>query len=80
MNFTIYSKEDCDFCYKIKKVLELTGNPFVVYTLGMEFTKEEFYSQFGEDSTFPQVVVGDKHIGGCIDTIQYLKEISVINR
>lgn len=76
MNFTVYSKKNCDFCYKIKQVLELTGNSFVVYTLDTDFTKEEFHSQFGETSTFPQVVVEDKHIGGCTDTIKYLRNLS----
>lgn len=78
MNFTVYSKKNCDFCYKIKQVLELTGNSFVVYTLDTDFTKEEFTSQFGETSTFPQVVVEDKHIGGCADTIKYLRNLSKI--
>jgi glutaredoxin len=79
MNFTVYSKKDCEYCYKVKKVLELTGSTFVIYTLGEDFTEKEFRSQFGERSTFPQVVVGDIHIGGCIDTIEYLKENSIIN-
>jgi glutaredoxin len=79
MNFAVYSKQDCPYCYKVKKVLELTGSNFVVYTLEEDFTREEFYSEFGEGSTFPQVIVGDTHIGGCIDTIKYLKESSIIN-
>jgi hypothetical protein len=33
MNFTVYSKEDCPYCHKIKTVLELTNNNFVVYNL-----------------------------------------------
>jgi glutaredoxin len=60
MNFTIYSKDDCPFCYKVKQVLELTGNNFVVYNLNKDFTREEFYAEFGEDSTFPQVICDDK--------------------
>ena len=78
MNFTIYSKQDCPYCYKVKQVLELTGNNFVVYNLNEHFTKEEFYSEFGQGSTFPQVVVNDQHIGGCTDTVQYLKEKNLV--
>jgi glutaredoxin len=78
MKFTVYSKEECPYCFKIKKVLELCGKDFVVYTLGEDFTKEEFYDEFGKGSTFPQVVMDDKHLGGCTDTIQYLKELAVI--
>jgi glutaredoxin len=78
MKFTVYSKEECPYCFKIKKVLELCGKDFVVYTLDKDFTREEFYSEFGEGSTFPQVLMDDKHLGGCTDTIQYLKEFALI--
>jgi glutaredoxin len=78
MNFTVYSKDGCPYCQKVKKVLELTKQPFVVYNLGVEFTKEEFYAEFGEGSTFPQVVCNDIHIGGCTDTVQYLQEKNIV--
>ena len=78
MNFTVYSKEDCPYCTRIKMVLELTGSNFVVYNLNEDFTKEQFYSEFGEDSTFPQVVCDSQKLGGSVETIQYLKENSVI--
>lgn len=74
MNFAVYSKDDCPYCSKVKQVLELTGSNFVVYTLGTDFTKEEFYAEFGEGSTFPQVICDDKKLGGSVDTIQFLKE------
>lgn len=78
MKFTVYSKIECPYCYKIKQVLDLCGKDFVVYTLDEHFTKEEFYLKFGEGSTFPQVVVNDQHLGGCVDTIKYLKENNII--
>ena len=78
MNYTVFSKEGCPYCDKIKQVLELTGSNFVVYTLGDQFDKDAFYGEFGEGSTFPQVVVDGKKLGGCTDTIQYLKENQVI--
>jgi glutaredoxin len=78
MNYTIYSKENCPYCHKIKTVMELTGNDFVVYTLGEDFTKDEFYSEFGEGSTFPQILCDGKKLGGCVDTIKFLREQQVI--
>ena len=78
MNYTIYSKENCPYCHKIKTVMELTGSDFVVYTLGEDFTKDELYSEFGEGSTFPQVLCDDKKLGGCVDTIKFLREQQVI--
>jgi glutaredoxin len=78
MNFTVYSKENCPHCYKVKQVLELTGSSFVVYNLNADFTKEEFYSEFGEGSTFPQVLCDDQKLGGCVDTVKFLKERQIV--
>jgi len=78
MNFTVYSKQDCPFCYKVKQVLELTGSNFVMYNLGEDFTKEEFYLEFGEDSTFPQVICDDQKLGGCTNTVKFLKENQIV--
>ena len=78
MNFTVYSKEDCPYGYKVKQVLELTNSNFVVYTLGEDFTRDEFYSEFGEGSTFPQVVCDDQKLGGSVETIKFLKEKQIV--
>ena len=78
MNFAVYSKDNCPYCHKVKSVLELTGSNFVVYTLDRDFTKEEFYAEFGNGSTFPQVICDDEKLGGCVDTIKFLRERQVI--
>ena len=78
MNFTVYSREGCGHCDRIKTVLRLTGCTYVVYNLGEDFTKEEFIAEFGKGSTFPQVSCEGKKIGGSIETIQFLKEKRVI--
>ena len=46
MNYTIFSKDGCPYCEKIKQVLELTGSRFVVYTLGEQFDRDAFYGEF----------------------------------
>jgi glutaredoxin len=78
MTFTVYSKKGCPFCDKVKVVLnELSikkGYPIICYELGTQFTREEFYAEFGEGSTFPQVIFESKHLGGCVDTVKYLQE------
>ena len=78
MNFAVYTKEGCPHCDKIKQVLDLTKTSYVVYNLGEQFDKKSFYDEFGEGSTFPQVLVDGKKLGGCIDTIEYLKEKQII--
>jgi len=74
MNFTVYSQDGCPYCDKVKQVLELTGSNFVVYNLGDQFDKKSFYGQFGQGSTFPQVVLDQTNLGGCTETVQYLRE------
>ena len=73
-NFTVYSKEGCPFCTKVVKVLEMAGLNHRVYKLEEDFSKEAFYGQFGQGSTFPQVVIDSTNLGGCTETVQYLKE------
>lgn len=79
MRFTIYSKEGCPYCERIEKVLTLANLDYKKYSLDENFTKEEFYSEFGVGSTFPQVILNDtEHIGGCVDTVKYLKEKNLV--
>mgnify|MGYP001236913235 FL=1 len=73
MNFTVYSKDGCPFCSKVKQVLELANLNFVVYDLGKDFNREAFYEEFGSKSTFPQVTVNGKKLGGCTETVKYLR-------
>jgi glutaredoxin len=78
MKFTIYSKDGCPYCTKVEQVLKLANLQHVVYKLNTDFTKEEFYAEFGEGCTFPQVIVNDKHVGGCTDTVRYLREQNLV--
>ena len=78
MKFTIYSKTGCPYCEKVKQVLDLTKQSFVVYTLDADFTREQFYAEFGEGSTFPQVLCDEKKLGGSVETIKYLKEQQIV--
>jgi glutaredoxin len=60
-------------------VLELSSLDHVVYTLGEHFNREDFYAEFGIGSTFPQVIMNDtEHLGGCTDTVKYLKEQNLV--
>ena len=78
MNFTVYSKEGCPYCTKVVQVLELAKLSHVVYKLDEHFDKKSFYGQFGEGTTFPQVVIDSTNLGGCIETVQYLKEKKLV--
>ena len=78
MNFTVYSKDGCPYCTKVVQVLELAQLNHVVYKLDDDFDKQSFYGQFGEGTTFPQVVVNQTNLGGCTETVQYLKENKLV--
>ena len=60
------------------QVLEMTGKQFVEYKLGRDFTGQEFYDKFGKGSTFPRVVKDDTLIGGCTETVKYLREQKLV--
>ena len=73
-NFTVYSKDGCPYCRQIVDVLGLSELSYVEYKLGIDFSKEAFYGQFGEGATFPQVVLNGENLGGTKDSIKYMKE------
>ena len=62
MNFAVYSKDGCPYCDKIKQVMDLTKLSYVVYNLNEDFDRDSFYGEFGQGSTFPQVVVDGKKL------------------
>ena len=78
MNFTVYSKQGCPFCTKVVQVLQLSKLNHVVYELDQDFDRQSFYGQFGQGSTFPQVVLNGTNLGGCTETVQYLKENKLV--
>jgi glutaredoxin len=78
MAFVVYSKSGCPYCDKIKQVMRLAELQHVVYELGVDFSRDQFYSEFGNGSTFPQVRLNEQNLGGCNDTVKYLKEYNIV--
>ncbi len=78
MNFTVYSKDGCPYCTKVVQVLKMAHLKHVVYKLDKDFDRESFYGQFGQGSTFPQVVLDHHNLGGCSDTVKYLQENNLV--
>ena len=78
MNFTVYSREGCPYCVKIVEVLKLAELRFVEYKLDRDFDRQSFYGQFGDGSTFPQVVKDGTNLGGCTETVKYLQEQNLV--
>ena len=78
MTFTVYSKDGCPFCVKVCRALQLAEIRHQIYKLDSDFTREEIYDKFGQGSTFPQVVVDHTNIGGCTETVHFLKEKQLV--
>ena len=57
--------------------MDLSELKYIVYELDRDFTREEFYQEFGENSTFPQVVLDDIKLGGCQESIKYMQEHNI---
>ncbi|HAO14188.1 MAG TPA: hypothetical protein DDE71_01275 [Tenacibaculum sp.] len=51
---------------------------YLEYKLDRDFSRAQFYEEFEEGATFPQVQLDNKHIGGCKETLKYLQEKNMI--
>ena len=47
---------------------------YAEYKLNTNFTREQFYNEFGNGATFPQVIISGHKMGGCTETVKYLRE------
>ena len=74
MTLTVYTKKGCKHCQTFISVAQFSELQHVVYELGRDFSEEEFYTEFGEGATFPQVVQDSIPLGGCVESIKALKE------
>ena len=78
MQAVVYTKENCQWCDRVKYLLSHLEIDYLEYKYDKDFTKKQFYSEFGEGATFPQVSIDSKHIGGCKDTLQYFQVNQVL--
>ncbi|MDB5429902.1 MAG: grxC [Caulobacter sp.] len=63
---TIYTRPFCGYCARALKVLGEKGADFTEIEAGMDPDKRrEMMEKSGGRATFPQIFVGEEHIGGC---------------
>ena len=70
MKITIYSKDNCSNCLKVKNRLK-KYNPRILL-LGKDITREEFFKKFPRSKTVPQIIIDNNHIGGYEDLEKWL--------
>ena len=78
MKAVLWSKDNCQWCERVRQLFTHCKIDYLEYKLDKDFTRRQFYEEFEEGATFPQVQIDNKHIGGCKDTLHYLQEKNLI--
>jgi glutaredoxin 3 len=64
----IYTREFCGYCARAKSLLESKGVDYVEHNATFSpDMRLEMLSKSNGGSTFPQIFINDKHVGGCDD-------------
>lgn len=67
-DITIYTRKFCGFCTAAKDLLKKKGAEFVEHDATFDSTlKSEMIQRSNGATTFPQIFIGNQHIGGCDD-------------
>lgn len=68
MPVEIYTRPLCGFCTAALRLLREKGAQVTQVDIGVEpDRKAEMVRRAGGRTTFPQIFVGDAHVGGCDD-------------
>ena len=78
MKAVLWSRDNCQWCERVRQLFSHCKIDYLEYKLDKDFTRKQFYEEFEEGATFPQVQLDNKHIGGCKDTLHYLQEKNLI--
>ena len=66
---TIYTRPFCGYCARALKLLNDKGIEFTEIEAGFDPDKRREMMDRSGRSTFPQIFVGERHIGGCDDML-----------
>jgi glutaredoxin 3 len=67
---TIYTRPFCGYCARALSLLGDKGADFTEIEAGMDpALRNEMISKSGGRATFPQIFIGETHIGGCDDML-----------
>ncbi|OYU69404.1 MAG: glutaredoxin 3 [Alphaproteobacteria bacterium PA2] len=65
---TIYTKPFCPFCIRAVSLLEKKGVAFDEISAAFDAEKKaEMLERSGGRATYPQIFIGETHVGGCDD-------------
>ena len=62
----IYTRPGCGYCTAAKQLLTRKKAAFTELSVSSDPAfREQMYDRAGAGSTFPQIFVGETHVGGC---------------
>ena len=65
---TIYTRAMCGYCAAAKRLLDGKGVAYREHDASFSpDLRQEMIARAGGRSTFPQIFIGDVHVGGCDD-------------
>ena len=64
---TIYTRQLCGYCTAAKRLLQSKGVAFREIDATFEPDKRREMMTRSGRSTYPQIFIGDRHVGGCDD-------------
>ncbi|RWI11983.1 MAG: glutaredoxin 3 [Mesorhizobium sp.] len=68
VDVTIYTRMMCGYCTAAKRLLERKGVAYTEHDASFSpELRREMISRANGRSTFPQIFIGDTHVGGCDD-------------
>ncbi len=67
----VYTRQWCGFCSAAKNLLDKKGVAFEeIDATGDQAKRQEMIQRAGGRTTFPQIFIGERHIGGCDDLFE----------
>ncbi|GAA4120450.1 glutaredoxin 3 [Aminobacter aganoensis] len=68
VDVTIYTRMMCGYCTAAKRLLERKGVAFTEHDASFSpELRQEMISRANGRATFPQIFIGNIHVGGCDD-------------
>jgi glutaredoxin 3 len=64
---TIYTRQLCGYCTAAKRLLQSKGVAFQEIDASFEPNKRREMMARSGRATFPQIFIGERHVGGCDD-------------
>ena len=64
---TIYTRDGCGYCTRAKMLLARKGAALPEINAGYDAALKAEMVQRSGRRTFPQIFIGDSHVGGCDD-------------